>query len=164
MPSRENPEGSGKRMRDLERRVRDLEDRVEIQELKAHYCYYIDNHEWESLARMFARRGLIDCGDFGRARGRKAIRKFFAEQISGTFAFFLHMVHNPIIEIDGNNARGTWYWTEPSTYRVDGLARLIQGRYDEEYVKENGEWRFKSVILNVKLNSAFEFSWERRKK
>lgn len=164
MPSKMKEKKAKPKKTDFESRIRILEDREEIEELKARYCYHIDNHEWSRLAETFAKDGVIDCGQFGKATGRDAIQKFFSESIASYFSFFVHMVHNPLIEIHDNEAHGTWYWTEPATYQADGLARLIQGKYDEEYVKENGKWKFKSVVLNLKINVPFDFGWKRENK
>ncbi len=147
---------------DLESRIKVLENRKEIEELKARYCYLIDKHEWVNVADLFTKNGMIDCGPFGKASGREEIRKFFTENIGDSFSFFMHMVHNPMIEIRGNEATGTWYWTEPSTYKADGMARWIVGRYDEKYVREEKcVWKFKSVFLNLKINTPFDKGWEK---
>ncbi len=147
---------------DLEFRIKALEDRKEIEDLKARYCYFIDNHDWSKVGNLFAEDGTIDCGPFGKASGREAVRTFFTENIGNSFSFFMHMVHNPMIEIRGNDASGTWYWTEPSTYKSDSLARWIGGRYDEQYVREGkGRWKFKSVVLNLKINTPFDKGWEK---
>ncbi len=147
---------------ELESRIKNLEDLRDIQELKTRYCYYIDNRQWALLAGIFSEKGTIDCGEFGKANGREEIQKFFSVKISDLFSFFIHMVHNPLIELHGDTASGTWYWTEPSVYRADGLARFIQGRYDESYVKEGGNWKFKSVVLSLRINTPFDFSWDRK--
>ena len=60
------------------------------------------------MADLFPEDGMIDCGPFGKAKGRDEIRKFFVEKIANSFSPFMHMVHNPLIEIRDDEASGTW--------------------------------------------------------
>ena len=59
-----------------------------------------------------------------------------------------HIVANPLIEVDGDRARGVWYLIAAVTQNDGTTASNWPGaaaRYHEEYVKQNGEWKFRSV-------------------
>ena len=49
---------------------------------------------------------------------------------------------NPLIEVDGDRAKANWYFLGPLRF-----ARVIapygsRARYEDDYVKVNGEWKF----------------------
>ena len=50
----------------------------------------------------------------GKAVGLEKIRKFFTNSRKA-MPFAVHMVMNPIIEVDGDRAEGTWYLFQAAT-------------------------------------------------
>jgi hypothetical protein len=61
-----------------------------------------------------------------------------------------HMLIQPVISVDGNKAMGSWIMYR-LIYKFKGISGgqdidlfgpRVQRRYDMEYVKENGEWKF----------------------
>ena len=94
-------------LEDLERRVKVLEDIEEIKRLKRTYCAYCDdNYDADALAALFTEDAVWDGGMRGKNEGREAIRSFF-QQAPQRLPFALHMVLNPIIEVEGDTAKGT---------------------------------------------------------
>jgi hypothetical protein len=128
----------------IEERLRILEDIEAIKRLKHEYCFALDRRDWDSVVGFFARDGVVDYGQIGSAMGQKAIRKLFVDRISSDFTFFAHMVHNPIIEVKGDRASGKWYFDIPAAVLSD-QARWITGWYDDEYVREDGRWKYASL-------------------
>jgi len=59
----------------------------------------------------------------GKRKGHAAIRDLF-KNFQQLISFSQHMVMNPIIEIDGNNAKATWYFLGPFTFRKDNAAQV----------------------------------------
>ena len=52
-----------------------------------------------------------------------------------------HMVMNPIINVTGDRATGTWYFFGTFTMREGNQAKWQAARYQEDYVRVNGEWK-----------------------
>ena len=59
------------------------------------------------------------------------------------------MLIQPVISVDGDKAEGHWimyrlnyYFKGPSGQVVKLFGPSVQRRYDCEYIKENGTWRF----------------------
>ena len=133
---------------ELLKRITRLEDIEAIKQLKARYCEICDheNYDPDAMANLFTEDGTWDGGGVGKAEGREAIRKLFAgfpERIDRA----QHIVVNPLIEVDGNQAHGVWYLISAMT-QSDGTKSKwpgSAGRYHEDYVKQNGEWKFRQV-------------------
>ena len=49
---------------------------------------------------------------------------------------------NPIIEVNGDIATGIWHTMGPWDLKEDGKEVWRALRYDDDYVKINGEWKY----------------------
>ncbi len=73
------------------------------------------------------------------------------------------MVMNPIIEVSGDTARGTWYLFNPCTFAEENRAVWNAARYDEEYARVDEEWKFKSLKLTRFFRTPFDEGWAKSK-
>ena len=146
-------------VQDIEARLKVLEDIEEIKRLKARYCAYCDAQDADGVAGLFAEDAVFEGVMLGaRSEGREAIRTRFVGA-PRTVSFAVHMVLNPLISVDGDTATGIWYLFQPYTL-VDGdQAMWGSGRYDEEYVRTNGEWKIKSVKIVSFFWTPFDQGW-----
>ena len=146
-------------LEDIERRLRVLEDIEELKKLKARYCSYCDdNYDADALADLFTEDAVWDGGTRGRADGREGIREFF-RGAPRRLPFAVHMVLNPIVEVHGDTATGQWYLLQACTYAEGNRAVWGSARYDEEYARVGGEWKFKSLKLTSVFWTPFEEGW-----
>ena len=60
--------------------------------------------------------------------------------------FQVHYSLNPLIEVHGDRAVGKWYFFRPHTTH-ENVARWAGGYYDDEYVRDEGVWKFESIRL-----------------
>ncbi len=142
----------------LERRLTRLEHREAIKELRAEYCYRIDNREWDRFVALFADDAHLDFGPVGTFDGTEAISDFAEDIVGAEHPFLAHMVHNPVIALDGEEATGRWYFEVPCTF-VDGAAGWIQGTYDDEYTYEDDEWKFASIVADFNYFATYDEGW-----
>jgi len=150
-------------LEDLERRLRVLEDIEAIKKLKARYCAYCDNnYDADGIAALFTEDAVWDGGNFGRYEGREAIRTFFrgAPRI---FPFAIHQVMNPIIEVEGEQAKGQWYLFQPATLAEGNQAVWLAARYEEEYVKVESEWKFKRLKVLPSFLTPYDQGWVKKR-
>ncbi|MCI0893562.1 MAG: nuclear transport factor 2 family protein [Chloroflexi bacterium] len=146
-------------LEDIERRLKALEDVEEIKHLKARYCGYCDdNYDADAIAGLFTEDAVWDGGIRGRADGREEIRRFFV-RASQRLPFAIHMVMNPIIEVDGDTAKGSWYLFQACTYAEGDQAVWGSGRYDEEYIRVDGKWMFQNLKLTSFFWTPFDQGW-----
>lgn len=151
--------------RELEDRIRVLEDLEAIKKLKARYCFLVDEAVGGSresaveLVSLFTEDAFADFGEFGRYERSEGLVAFFADFVPGLLSYTAHMVHNPVIEINGDRATGDWYFEVPCTLRATNLAGWLQGRYQEEYVREEGAWLWKSITADFDYATPFDEGW-----
>ena len=146
-------------LEDIERRLEVLESVEEIKRLKARYSAYCDdNYDPDGIASLFTEDGVWDGGTFGRHEGRGAIRQFFSG-MSQILPFAVHMVMNPIIEVDGDQAKGSWYFLGALTVAEGNQAVWGSLRYDDEYVRVNGAWKCKNLKATLVFWTPFDQGW-----
>ncbi len=151
---------------DLERRITVLEDIEAIRKLKATYCYLCDAglqdpKNRDAIMSHFAEDAAVDfgLGPESQFQGKEGLEFFFGGLVPSAVSFCMHMVHNPIIEVNGNEASGTWYYEAPTTDTSTGKAQWMAGTYNEKYVKQNGRWKFKAIQTVWKYISPYDEGW-----
>lgn len=143
----------------LEERITRIEDREAIKELKARYCAVCDDdHNPDTITTLFVEDGIWEGGEFGKAQGHATIRQLF-QTFQKLISFSQHMVMNPIISIEGNQAKATWYFLGPFTFRQHNEAKWIAVRYEDDYVKVNGEWKFKHLRAFIRMDAPHATGW-----
>ena len=148
-------------MSDIEKRVQILEDIEDIKKLKARYCGYCDDGlDADGIASLFTDDGVWDGDIRGRYEGREAIRQFFKEA-SQQVSFCVHNVMNPIIEVDGDSAHGSWYLFQACTEGCQ--AKWVAGRYEDDYVKLNGQWYFTKLEIKFSYWTPYDQGWAKER-
>ncbi len=161
--STENSGDLAKVVAELQNRVRALEDANEIRNLKAEYAAACDdNYDPDRIAVLFVEDATWESQGLGLFEGREAIREFF-RGISSHFVFALHYGLNPSIEVNGDTARARWYLFMPCTIGETDQAMWRAGIDDEEYVRVDGRWMFKSKKSAPIFNTTYEQGWARQR-
>lgn len=134
----------------IEERLHVLEAKEAIRALLFNYGRYVDDRNWEAFADLFADDGGTWNGGMGIARGHDEIVQMMSSTIgtaanvgaSGAGLSNLHLLGNEIITFDGDAATSLSKWVFVMT-AADGPDVVFVGRYNDEFVLENGEWKFK---------------------
>lgn len=142
----------------LTKDVQKLLDKDAIKELWYNSCYLVDEGDLDGVMESFTRDAVMDAGTFGRAKGRDAIREMLKSMLSEELLFTRHMVHNPVIQIEGEQAGGKWYLDCPSI-TGDGKAVWTQGVYKHEFRKVNGKWRISKFTFEAAYVTPYEKGW-----
>lgn len=139
---------------ELLQKVRWLADIEEIKQLKHRYCAFCDDdYNPDGLASLFTEDAVWDGDILGYAEGREGIREFFAAA-SRLVPFAVHQVANPIIEIDGDKARGRWYLWQPMIFGEQAL--WLSARYADQYHRIDGNWLFHRVVIDIRILTPYE--------
>ncbi|HSW58675.1 MAG TPA: nuclear transport factor 2 family protein [Dehalococcoidales bacterium] len=131
----------------LEKKVLELEDIEKIKILHREYLYFISNLQFDEALDCFTDNIVADVADYGIRRGKTEVTRFFNETIYNNVAVSrdAHFTGQAVITLDGNTARGHWMF-----YRLLAKPTVpgwVQGRYDCEYTKVSGEWKFSLIKM-----------------
>ena len=148
---------------DLEARITRLEDLEAIKQLKARYCEICDDdHNPDRITGLFTEDGVWEAKGIGSATGHAEIRKLF-QRFQQSIRFSQHMTMNPVIEVDGETARGTWYFFGPFTMEKDNQALWQACRYHEAYRKVDGRWLIERLtVKGPRMAADYREGWATR--
>jgi hypothetical protein len=145
------------RVKALEATVQELNDREAIRDLRYRYHEYVNEGKFADIANLFTEDGVLDFGHLGKAKGKAELNAFFgnlpsdrAPQPGGPatprgISFVKQFIHNHIIHLQGDRGTGFAYLEAKPVYK--GESFLVAARYDDEYVKQNGQWKFRKMSL-----------------
>jgi hypothetical protein len=137
-----------------------LEDLEAIRTVKARYCHLVDARRWDELQDLWTDDAVCDYGFFGCYRGREEIMtKFFKELVESTSSFMAHMVHNPVVEVNGDEASGSWYLTAQTTIEPLRQAVWVMGIYQDRFRRVGDAWKFSALTFTFKYYTPFEDGW-----
>ena len=98
--------------------------------------------------------GELDFGHLGKAKGREQIKAFFSglgadrttpEGRRRGLYRVRQFIHNHVLRVSGNYASGYAYLEAKPVY--NGESYVVAARYNDEYVKQDGHWRFSKMSL-----------------
>ncbi len=140
----------------LELKIQDLEDREAIRNLRFRYHECINSQELAQIPDLFTDDAVLDFDYLGNARGRPELQKFFAK-VEGLLSFVKQFMHNHAVRITGDTGTGYAYLEAKTISK--GEAYFVAARYDDEYVRQNGEWKFKKMSLTPYFTVPFQEGW-----
>jgi hypothetical protein len=163
----------GRRMADLAARAQRLSDEIEITNLQHAYGYYVDRKMWDDVADLFATDGTMEIGLQGVYAGRTSIRRGLnasgpwstgtpQRRSSAGLAEGEINDHNQLQTIvtvlpDGRTARARG--TDIGMTGTTGRALWIQSIYENEFVKQGGVWKIKSMHVYPRFIVDAEKGW-----
>jgi uncharacterized protein (TIGR02246 family) len=129
----------------LEQRVERLEAESDIRRMLIEYGKFLDAKDFASYAALFAEDGVWT-GGFGSFTGPAAIEKMLVENLGAPEAGFVnksnfHMLTNPVIDVQGDRASVESKYLFWSASPDNRPTPLLAGRYIDEFVKRDGEWK-----------------------
>ena len=128
------------------RRLERLEDRMELLELPYRYARAVDDRDISVLADLFCASGTFRHADGSfEVEGRSSIFEFYKNKLAN-FGMSIHAPYGQVIQSQGeHDATG---WVDAHAEFVENNAFVTVGlRYEDEYKKEEGVWRFASRTL-----------------
>jgi uncharacterized protein (TIGR02246 family) len=128
-------------------RLQTLEDRDAIRALLVAYASTLDNRDFAGFEQLWAKDAEFIGGGGNNAKGPAAIRDLLqgllGKNAAPTPGRDFHLVMNQTVDVSGDTAtgysRGTWV----STNAEKRLQVSIIANYYDQFVKEDGRWKFK---------------------
>jgi hypothetical protein len=127
-----------------------VKDHHELENLENAYGYYLDKNLWNDLADLFSVDGSMELAQRGVYKGRERVRGFLLNvfgpkegPVEGRLGNHLNL--QPVIHVaaDGRtaNIRARMWQQMGSSDRASMGAAV----YENEAVKEDGRWKFRST-------------------
>jgi uncharacterized protein (TIGR02246 family) len=131
----------------LAARVQTLEDRDAIRALLVAYATTLDNRDFDGFEQLWAKDAEFFGGTGNSAKGPAAIRDLLrgllGKNAAPTPGRDFHLVMNQTVDVHGDTATGVSRGTWVSTNAEKRLQVSIIANYYDQFVKEDGRWKFK---------------------
>jgi hypothetical protein len=162
-PNPPSVENLAEKLGKLTRRIRRLDDESRILNLQKIYGYYVDRKMWDDVADLFAEDGTLERGQqgvyVGKSSIRKALDRYGPEGLRrGEVNDHLQLQIVAHVAPDGRSARARG--VELVMWGVNGKgAEWREGIFENEYVKQEGIWKIKSMHLYTRMRTDYEKGW-----
>ncbi len=161
---------------ETERRLQALEDTQAVDRLQKIFGYYLDNGQNQKVVDLFSDNAeSIEIADRGVCKGKEGIRKFFLDFLGEgrhgdmkevpTGRMLFHMQLQGVVDVapDGKTARGRWYMLMIQAWPINpgepNKSVIGHGVYENEFIKEDGIWKFSKVFMSLHFRSPIPEGW-----
>ena len=133
-----------------------------IENLQAMYGYYIDKGQWKSAAGLFSKNGSYEFGQNGVYIGNASIERGLS--LMGPAGLEEGQLNNyvmvqPIIHIADDNRTAKARWRSDVLLSRAGTGSWGGGVYENEYVNDNGTWKFSKLHYYVTFWGDYDQGW-----
>jgi hypothetical protein len=148
----------------VERQLGSIEDFTQVENVQHIYGYYLATLEWDALTELFAEDGTIEIAQRGVYVGKAAVRRnlnLYGQQGLDQGNLHNHMQFQPVIHVaaDGKTAK-----LRSRAFSMLGAAgkngSWMGGVYENEFVKEDGVWKFKKDQVMNNYFAPYERGWK----
>ncbi len=147
--------------------AKDLLEIWKLQSLYSHLYHFGRRREVPGLFAQKTPGVSLEMEDSGVYQGLESVTRFwmtiFDDKKIGAGHLAIHMTVNPVIEIDSNRtrAKGLWHSHGYCSLPVEGALKqfLCLGKYDMEYVKEDGWWKILKFVYRQTFMCSYEKGW-----
>jgi hypothetical protein len=134
-----------------------------IENLQAMYGYYIDKGKWEEASALFASDGTYEFGQSGVYVGNDSIASGLSlmgpqDLTEGLLNDFVMV--QPIIHVDDENRTAKARWRSDVMLTRGGKGQWGGGVYENEYVNDNGTWKFSKLHYYVTFWGDYDQGWQ----
>ena len=148
----------------LETRLQTTEDIEQIKKLQRTYGFYLTHWMGQEIVDLFANSPdisvVVTIGEF---LGKEGIKKFYLARKRAPELMLGVMQLSGVVDVDpdGKMAKGRWFGYGFEAFPVEKgvYAQSPFGIYENEYVKEDGKWKFKRIDWRVLFLCPFGECW-----
>ena len=147
-----------------------LADRIAIEDMVTRYYGNFGKQDAaDDFGAFYTEDAVFDVNGIV-STGREAIEAFYTdtgddEEAPAAQGTFHMMISNPVIDVDGDEATATFFWTGVMNTGIEERPQLWeQGREYDLLVRQDGEWRIKKrvVIADSGLPERYMATYEPR--
>ncbi|MEP7311121.1 MAG: nuclear transport factor 2 family protein [Pseudomonadota bacterium] len=159
--------GAYQRILAISQRADHVTDYNDLRNLQQIYGFYVDKALWDEVLDLFAEDGTLELGQNGVFVGKPAIRKYLYSLTDGKPGLMKGQLNNhftlsPVITIapDAKSAKARWRaLIQDGIYGAGSGGNWGSGVYENEYVKQDGVWKIRTLHLFVKFYAPYEGGW-----
>jgi hypothetical protein len=121
-------------------------DEHEIRQLAVRFADALTRGDFTDMPRLWSPDGawrIMPPGDVDVRGDGERMRRLFAERRT-RWQWFIQIVHDGIVEVDGDRAHARWYLTELGRPADGGADYANHGLYVDELVRGADGWRFRA--------------------
>ena len=140
-------------------RLTRLQDLTDIEIVQHTYGYFVDKAQWHSLSDLFTADGTLEIGGKGVFLGHDRIFEYMRVGLGpigphdGSLIDHQQFQCLPTIEADGVTGHQRCIaWVISS----GGWGHVY---YEDTYVKQNGVWKFKSLVGPFNMYAGYKLGW-----
>jgi len=129
--------------------LQELTDRQEIVDVITRYTRAIDTRSWDDLDAVFTDDAVLDYSAVGGPAESLAVARPWVAQGLAGFLRYQHVIGQVSIELDGDTATATAYFTNPMVApNSDGTENLVEvgGYYHHDLVRTPAGWRSRHMV------------------
>lgn len=149
----------------LEQEISLLEDTKAIKRLQRAYGYYLDKGLGSELGKLFADAAdtSAEYGNAGIYIGKARISEYLLGLVGDGLAdgqLFNHLILQGVVNVapHGMTAKGRWRALIQIGQHGD-TATWAEGPYENEYIKENGVWKFHKLHWYQTFTAPYSPGW-----
>jgi hypothetical protein len=152
----------------LEQQMQLLEDTKAIKRLQRAYGYYVDKKLSRQIGALFANASgtSAQLGGSGVYVGKARITEFYDRIIGGEGLaegeLYNHMILQGIVHVADDGATANGRWRALIQIGDHGESAIwAEGPYENEYVKEDGVWKFSKVHWYQTFSAPYDPGWHK---
>lgn len=149
----------------LQARAQQVKDSNDIKKLQRAYGYYVEEGLWDEVANLFADTATLELARDGVYSGKERIRQYFYALGDGKQGLREGQLNEqlqvmPVVTLgeDGTTAKARWR-NILLTGQLGEHAELGEGPFENEYVKDNGVWKFSKVHWQQAILVPYKGGW-----
>lgn len=153
------------RLTGLESEIQLLEDTKAIKRLQRAYGYYLDKGLWRELGNLFADdpETSVEYADQGVYIGKERIGEYMRRLVGDgreEGQLFNYIIMQGVVNVapDGLTAKGRWRALIQVGQHGES-AVWVEGPYENDYIKEDGTWKFHKIHWYQTLAAPYEPGW-----
>ena len=138
-----------------------LVDREKIREALHRYCFAVDRGTLEQVMALFDDNCDLELVPGKRYHGRDAVEKWYGVYMSNRMGVLRHLIHNQVIELNGNEAGSKSYFDAVGDLKGESI--VVAGYYEDRLRKNHGEWKFAEKIIRLDFLVPLHEGWGGKK-
>ena len=99
------------------------------------------------MNQVFTEEATADYGPKSKLKGRQAIVQFLKSSLGADSVITSHVGQRPEIELTSESTATGMWWLNDYIVMQPNTRRRGYAFYEDEYVKEDGQWKMKSTKL-----------------